>query len=60
MKDNLIPFPSIERRPNTKGEAVSQDDVAQLRDQFDQARKLWPIELAELPEDNKRLKLAKK
>ncbi|GAB3478621.1 hypothetical protein [Marinomonas epiphytica] len=60
MRDNLIPFPSIERRSKHKDKEVALEEVAQLRDKFDQARERWPIELAELPENNKRLNIAKK
>ncbi|MEL0614899.1 hypothetical protein [Marinomonas arenicola] len=54
MNDNLIPFPNIKRVINVPSEeATCNSELVELREAFDRARKQWPIEIAELPEENK-------
>ncbi|MBJ7538292.1 hypothetical protein [Marinomonas transparens] len=61
MNDNLILFPKIKRLDKECFiESTASDELSALRAEFDRARKDWPIELAELPENNKRFCYAKK
>ncbi|REG83016.1 hypothetical protein [Marinomonas pollencensis] len=54
MNDNLIPFPNIKRVSSAPSErATSNSELIELRAAFDRARAEWPIEIAELPEENK-------
>ncbi|MDB4837805.1 hypothetical protein OAH87_05020 [Marinomonas sp.] len=53
MRNNLIPFPKSHRRDEREGQAVSKEELVLLRKAFDKARKDWPLEIAELPENNK-------
>ena len=54
MKNNLIPFPSVHRQgENTKKTLPSTDELKALRAAFDRACADWPLEAAELPENNK-------
>ncbi|SBS24633.1 hypothetical protein MAQ5080_00054 [Marinomonas aquimarina] len=60
MKDNIIPFPvaSKARGDDTAVEqtvdTTSVKRLHELRHAFDEARKLWPLELSELPEQNRK------
>ncbi|MFD1384165.1 hypothetical protein ACFQ45_12345 [Rhodanobacter aciditrophus] len=64
MKDNLIQFPSNAKQSVSKTQApmeapvenldVSQSELDALRHAFDEARKQWPLEMAELPEQNRK------
>ena len=61
MKNNLIPFPMVKKpHKKNKNPATTGDDLVALRDQFDRAREEWPIEIAELPENNKLFSSIKK
>jgi hypothetical protein len=54
MKNNLIPFPTS--RPtdsDVEAAPVSSDELKELRAAFDRACADWPLEPAELPENNK-------
>ncbi|BFM49411.1 hypothetical protein [Marinomonas sp. THO17] len=54
MKDNLILFPKVnQRRKEARLTAEKQAELIALRAKFDQARQGWPLEMAELPENNK-------
>ncbi|MGR0280430.1 hypothetical protein ACUM5Y_15505 [Marinomonas dokdonensis] len=61
MKNNLIPFPKI-KKPQAGDQTLttSGDELVALRDQFDRARENWPVEIAELPENNKLFSSTKK
>ncbi|MBM6551608.1 hypothetical protein [Marinomonas ostreistagni] len=60
MKDNLIQFP--EKHSNHSAVVRTAEDVdmpethqlIKLRQAFDEARKHWPLEMAELPEQNRK------
>lgn len=61
MKDNLIQFPDkisaqSVARPCAADPLDTSDhsQLAQLRQAFDEARKHWPLEMAELPEQNRK------
>lgn len=60
MKDNLIPFPakvspvSVALSVPEQVAGVSERRLDELRHAFDEARKLWPLEMAELPEQNRK------
>lgn len=60
MKDNVIPFPvvSMVRVDDTAVEQTvgnsSVNRLHELRHAFDEARKQWPLELSELPEQNRK------
>lgn len=60
MKDNLIQFPDKKSNRSTVMRAAEQVDMsdkqqlAKLRQAFDEARKHWPLEMAELPEQNRK------
>ncbi|NLQ19020.1 hypothetical protein HGG82_15545 [Marinomonas sp. M1K-6] len=58
MKDNLIPFPT--RDPVKLPTHNASDELNMLRAAFDRARAEWPLEIAELPENNKIYSGAKK
>jgi hypothetical protein len=61
MKDNLLPFPDIKRsQPKAEKSLAVQDvkELERLRDAFAQACKDWPIEMAELPEENRKQRLS--
>ncbi|MCV2403714.1 hypothetical protein OFY17_12610 [Marinomonas sp. C2222] len=60
MTNNLIPFPKTHRRNVNTGQKVSKDELVSLRKAFDKARQGWPLEIAELPENNKMYYAAKK
>jgi len=54
MKNNLIPFPSPRQRHEPKVEMLEpSDELKALRKAFDRACIGWPLEEAELPENNK-------
>ncbi|ETX09533.1 hypothetical protein MUS1_08450 [Marinomonas ushuaiensis DSM 15871] len=54
MKNNLILFPSPRQRHEPKAEMLEpSDQLKALRAAFDRARIGWPLEEAELPENNK-------
>ncbi len=65
MANKIVRFPvSNVTRSNDKSEGcslpnsdiqqyVSSDELSSLRDAFDLARKSWPVETPELPEENK-------
>lgn len=60
MKDNVIPFPVRPKPWSDDGavvagveEKASERQLDELRHAFDEARKLWPLELSELPEQNR-------
>ncbi|SBS26777.1 hypothetical protein MSP8887_00496 [Marinomonas spartinae] len=55
MADNLIYLPVQKRSPKCSFyDAISDRDLTELRDAFDRAREQWPLEIAELPENNKK------
>lgn len=59
MKDNLIPFPVRPKSVNDSGETyngelVSERRLIELRQAFDDARRDWPLEMSELPEQNRK------
>lgn len=60
MKDNLIQFPSKRSHDSVASSAServvssSERKLDELRHAFDEARKLWPLEMAELPEQNRK------
>ncbi len=61
MKDNLIQFPlnQCSISDDLDGTIECVDGVPEkklnaLRSAFDEARKQWPIEMAELPEQNRK------
>ncbi|RBO78388.1 hypothetical protein [Marinomonas aquiplantarum] len=55
MNDNLILFPRINQRSNESLWPVEKRaELIALREEFDRAREDWPLEMAELPENNKR------
>jgi hypothetical protein len=54
MKNNLIPFPTPYQRNEKRVEFLAQnEELKALRAAFDKARVDWPLEMAELPENNK-------
>ena len=54
MNDNLIYFPIRKRAPKRSlHHDVCDSDLVALREAFDRARESWPVEVAELPENNK-------
>ena len=54
MKNNLIPFPKSRQRNEPRAEMLEpSDELKALRKAFDRARIGWPLEMAELPENNK-------
>ena len=54
MKDNLILFPTLNQRSKESRLSVEKRaELIALRAKFDQARQGWPLEMAELPENNK-------
>lgn len=67
MRDNIISFP---KQPKSQcgDEAVvacvedkaSERRLDELRNAFDEARKLWPLELSELPEQNRKCATSRK
>ncbi|WP_417553325.1 hypothetical protein [Marinomonas fungiae] len=66
MKDNIILFP-ISSKKHTDDMAVesvvdttSEKRLDELRHAFDEARKLWPVEMSELPEQNRKQVAARK
>lgn len=64
MKDNLIQFPVAKKARFSDYEADSEvlvedlgtppNELDALRSAFDEARKKWPLEMAELPEQNRK------
>ena len=61
MKDNLIQFPdkisAASATPQCEADQLDTSDhsqLVQLRQAFDEARKHWPLEMAELPEQNRK------
>lgn len=53
MTNNLIPFPKAYRRSDAHWEKSAKKELVSLRKAFDKARQDWPLETAELPENNK-------
>jgi len=54
MTNNLIPFPkSHQRDEDSKKSLPATDELKALRAAFDRACADWPLEAAELPDDNK-------
>ena len=54
MKNNLIPFPKFYQRSEKRVESLApSEELKALRTAFDEARANRPIEMAELPENNK-------
>ena len=67
MKDNVIPFPVPPRSSHDakavvayEKEKITEHQLDELRQAFDEARKLWPLELSELPEQNKKCASSRK
>lgn len=60
MKDNLIQFPDKHSKHSAVVRTAEEVDMpethrlVQLRQAFDEARKHWPLEMAELPEQNRK------
>ena len=60
MNDNLILFPIVKRVVKEQATNVrASDELSALRAEFDRARAHWPVEAAELPENNKRCSIKK-
>lgn len=54
MKNNLIPFPNSRQRDERRAKMLeSSNELKALRAAFDRACIGWPLEMAELPENNK-------
>ncbi|MBD5772740.1 hypothetical protein [Marinomonas colpomeniae] len=54
MKNNLIPFPKTHQLGEDRKKSLpSTDEVKALRAAFDRVCADWPLEAAELPENNK-------
>ncbi|MCZ2720612.1 hypothetical protein O1D97_02875 [Marinomonas sp. 15G1-11] len=64
MSDKIVLFPTLtlskamfdnkaSQLEKDVQQYVSKDELANLREAFDVARKDWPIEAPELPEENK-------
>lgn len=64
MKNNIISFPKLvnseECTKETDVRNTSEQQLDALRNAFDEARKQWPLELSELPEQNRKCALARK
>lgn len=60
MKDNIIPFPIASQKHSDDGamemvvDTTEEKRLHELRHAFDEARKLWPLEMSELPEQNRK------
>lgn len=71
MSQKVVPFPSRivddaqafdvndAREKAELYQHTNADELAALRQAFDKARERWPIEIAELPEMNKKASLKK-
>lgn len=60
MKDNIISFPIASQThddrtvESTVDTPKNEKRLHELRHAFDEARKLWPLEMSELPEQNRK------
>lgn len=60
MRDNVIPFPKQATSKKDDAGVVSgecqmvEKSWDELRHAFDEARKHWPLEMSELPEQNRK------